>query len=71
MSADPPRPALRIVRGEPTAEELAALTALVTAAAGGDAPAAAPLTRGRWNDPAHQHVRMPWPGPGAWTATYR
>ena len=66
------RTLLRIVRGEPTPEELAALTALVTAAAAGGrgAPAAAPR-RGRWSDPAHRHVRLPAPGPGAWAASYR
>jgi hypothetical protein len=62
---------LRIVRGEPTPEELAALTAIVTAAAGAaPAPAAAeaPQRRGRWNDPAYTHRRL-WPtGPGGWRA---
>ena len=60
------RPALRIVRGEPTPEELAVVTAVVTAAASGDtaAEAVAPR-RGRWNDPAWQHGRTQYPGPGA------
>jgi hypothetical protein len=69
--ADAPRPALRIVRGRPTPEELAALTVLVgTAAAGPPAAPAAPL-RGRWSDPAQQHARLPAPGPGAWAASFR
>jgi hypothetical protein len=73
MSTPPPeRPALRIVRGAPTAEEVAALAAVVAAAAAstpGDADTAP--RRGRWNDPAAQH-RRPWlPGPGAWRATFR
>jgi hypothetical protein len=65
------RAVLRVVRGEPTAEELAVVTAVVTAAAA--SPTAAepmPLRRGRWNDPAVRH-RRPWlPGPGAWRSTF-
>ncbi|HSY14597.1 MAG TPA: acyl-CoA carboxylase epsilon subunit [Jatrophihabitantaceae bacterium] len=63
------RPALRIVRGTPTAEELAVLTALVAAAGSGAAPASPDVpVRGRWNDPAHA-VRRSWPvGNGAWRA---
>ena len=41
---------LRIVRGDPTPEDLAALTALVSVA-GGDADEPDPPARGRWNDP--------------------
>ncbi|MGH8963266.1 MAG: acyl-CoA carboxylase subunit epsilon [Jatrophihabitantaceae bacterium] len=62
---------LRIVRGEPTAEELAAVTAVVTAASGAGAPDPEPPRRGRWTDPAWQHLRMPRPGAGAWTAALR
>jgi Acyl-CoA carboxylase epsilon subunit len=64
------RPVLRIVRGNPTPEDLAALTAIVSAS-GGDDDGGAPPTpvRGRWNDPAHR-VRPPLsPGPGGWRAT--
>jgi hypothetical protein len=63
---------LRIVRGEPTPEELAALTAIVTAA-GADSESAADEAprRGRWNDPAYAHRQL-WPtGPGAWRAALR
>jgi hypothetical protein len=63
------RPTLRIVRGEPSAEELAALTALMAAAGSdeGDTPPPPPV-RGRWNDPA-AGVRRAWPaGPGGWLA---
>ena len=61
---------LRVVRGEPTPEELAALTAIVTAA--GDAgPEDAEPVRGRWSDPAHAQ-RRPWQhGPGGWRAALR
>jgi hypothetical protein len=64
-------PVLRVVRGEPTAEELAVLTALVTAAASGE-PAEAPVpARGRWNDPARQFRRQLYSGPGGWRAALR
>jgi hypothetical protein len=62
------RPTLRIVRGAPTPEELAVLTALVTAAAGGGAAEAAPVRRGRWNDPGATHRREWLPGAGGWRA---
>ena len=62
---------VRVVRGAPTEEELAALLALV-ASAGGDAapPAAAPL-EGRWNDPRRRLRRPPRPGPGSWRSSLR
>ena len=63
------RPALRVVKGEPTPEELAAVTALM-AAAGGDEPAPAPrVRRGGWNDPAGMHRRPLLPGPNGWRAS--
>ncbi|MGN6606215.1 MAG: acyl-CoA carboxylase subunit epsilon [Jatrophihabitans sp.] len=65
------RPVLRIVSGSPTPEELAVLTALVTAAgAGGVAAAPEAPRRGRWNDPARGTRRPLLPGPGAWRATW-
>lgn len=60
---------LRVVRGDPSPEDLAALTALL-AAAGGETDAPEPPMRGRWNDPARQHRRPLQPGPGAWRATF-
>jgi hypothetical protein len=68
-------PTLRIVRGTPTPEELAAVTAVVTAASVAGASAAGDRAdvprRGRWNDPAACH-RRPWrAGPGAWRASVR
>ena len=68
---EPVKPALRIVRGAPSAEELAALAAVVAAAAGSDdEPSAAPV-RGRWNDPAHSLRRPLHPGVGGWRAATR
>jgi len=62
------QPALRVVRGEPTAEELAVVIALATAAAGDDEPRPAQPLRGRWNDPARS-LRQPLRhGPGGWRA---
>ena len=64
---DESRPVLRIVRGDATPEELAALTAIVAASGGSSADddVSAPV-RGRWNDPAHSMRRF-WPsGPGGW-----
>jgi hypothetical protein len=70
MTTDDERPPLRIVRGNPTAEELAAVTALI-AVAGGGGPPAPRVLRGGWNDPARQHRRELIPGPNAWRAAAR
>ncbi len=64
------RPTLRIVRGVPSAEELAAVTALVAARSGGDEPAPNPPLRGRWNDPAGTHRRYWATGPGGWRSAH-
>ncbi|MDD7916511.1 acyl-CoA carboxylase subunit epsilon [Actinomycetospora callitridis] len=66
------RPVLRIVRGEPDAAELAALTAVLAAAAGGsDDEAPDPTPTSGWA----RHVdlvRAPvHPGPGGWRASAR
>ncbi|MGW0657744.1 acyl-CoA carboxylase subunit epsilon [Streptodolium elevatio] len=60
---------IKIVRGEPTAEELAAIVTVIAAkASGGGAPASAPAPS-EWNSPARL-VRTPLrPGPGAWQAS--
>jgi hypothetical protein len=60
-----PEPLLSVVKGQPTAEELAALTAVVLSL-GGDEPAGAdkPSVR-HWV--RRQQLRLaPTPGPGAW-----
>ena len=64
--AEGARPSLRIVRGNPTPEEIAVVTAVVTVAASGGGDEPAPPARGRWNDPAHLHRRPLLPGPGGW-----
>ena len=61
------RPVLRIVRGTPTPDELAAIVAVVAAASGGDVrPAAAPAAAG-WAA-HHRTLRGPLPT-GGWRAS--
>ena len=57
---------VRVVRGEPTADELAALVAVVTARS-----SAPPKTtpRSAWTDRARLVRSRPSPGPGAWRAS--
>jgi len=64
MSADEsPRPLLRVVSGDPSAEELAALVAVLSTRS--TAPADPPR-RSTWNDPSRL-VRPPHThGPGRW-----
>ena len=63
-AADAPvRPLLRVVRGEPSPEELAALVAVLTAR-GGAAPAEAPAAPRLWRTPLRP--ALPLPGPGRW-----
>jgi hypothetical protein len=59
------RPLLRVVRGAPSAEELAALVAVVAsrASAAEPEPAARPL----WGRPVVRPALTP--GPGAWRAS--
>ena len=68
MSEEAARPVLRVVRGDPTPEELAALVA-VLAARSGDEPAPAPEPRSLWRDPAALVRRPLAPGRGAWRAS--
>ncbi len=67
--ADAERPLLRVVRADPSPEELAALVA-VLAAAGRAAPAAPAggRARGDWADHAAALRRPLAAGPGAWRA---
>ena len=68
MSEDRQRPVLRIVRGEPTAEELAALVAVLTARAAAHPKAAPPEPPSAWTDRAALLRKPLHPGPGAWRA---
>jgi hypothetical protein len=69
MSEPNQRPVLRVVSGSPTAEELAALTAVVAAAGAEDARPVERVRRGGWNDPSAQHRRPLNPGPNAWRSS--
>jgi Acyl-CoA carboxylase epsilon subunit len=64
------RPVLRIVRGDATAEEIAALVALLGSRGRSAAPARSP-TRSAWADPAAGIRRTARPGPGAWARSGR
>jgi hypothetical protein len=58
---------LRIVRGNPDPEELAALLAVVAArAAPPSEPAEPAAARSAWADPVRRLRSMPATGPGAW-----
>jgi hypothetical protein len=63
-------PLLRVVRGTPSAEELAALVAVVTARATAAAPPQ-PRHRPLWGRPVLRPTLTPelTPGPGAWRAS--
>ena len=56
-------PSLRVVRGEPTAEELAALVAVLAARPAAPPP---PRLRSAWADPARRLGLTHRPGPAAW-----
>ncbi|MGW2639509.1 acyl-CoA carboxylase epsilon subunit [Streptomyces sp. NPDC001348] len=64
---------IRVVRGNPTPEELAAALAVVRAraAAVADTPSGADAPRDSWANPARIAAhRLPQPGPTAWARTY-
>jgi hypothetical protein len=67
---EPQQPLLRVVRGEPTAEELAALT-VVVAALSQRRPRRRPTPVGAWASPADSHRRVLRAGPGGWRASGR
>ncbi|MFF3327730.1 acyl-CoA carboxylase epsilon subunit [Streptomyces sp. NPDC002889] len=64
---------IKVVRGNPTPEELAAALAVVQARAAAtlDAAAGAPLPPEGWSDPARiARTRRPMPGPRSWARSY-
>ncbi|HET6860326.1 MAG TPA: acyl-CoA carboxylase epsilon subunit [Streptomyces sp.] len=64
---------IKVVRGNPTPEELAAALAVVRAraAAAEDSPSGAQEPAAAWADPARvARHSMPRPGPQAWRRTY-
>jgi hypothetical protein len=63
-------PVLRIVAGQPTAEETAAVVVVLSALAGQRAPAAAPgLARSPWSARSRLLREPVSPGPGGWRAS--
>jgi len=74
FAAEPAEPLLRVVRGDPTDEQLAALVAVVAArrAAAGDAAAApTPARRTGWSARERTLRGVHRPGPGQWRAAAR
>ncbi|MEW2509796.1 acyl-CoA carboxylase subunit epsilon [Streptomyces sp. NPDC046870] len=64
---------IKVVRGNPTPEELAAALAVVRAraAAAAATPSGAESPRDAWSDPSRIAARrVPRPGPTSWTRTY-
>jgi hypothetical protein len=64
-----PRPLLRVVSGEPTPEELAALLVVVTARSGASVEPAGPEPPSPWTSRRALLRRPLHPGPGAWRAS--
>ncbi|MDX6220098.1 MAG: Acyl-CoA carboxylase epsilon subunit [Frankiales bacterium] len=58
---------LRVIRGDATPEELAAVVALLAASGGGEAPEE-PAPPSVWGRP-QLRAPLPAPGPGAWVAS--
>ena len=67
--SDETRPFLRIVRGNPDDEEVAALTAVIAALASAPAEPATPRRTSAWADRARLLRMPPYPGDGAWRAS--
>ncbi|MGW0903982.1 acyl-CoA carboxylase subunit epsilon [Streptomyces sp. NPDC002853] len=64
---------IKVVRGNPTPEELAAALAVVQAraAAVANQPSGAPTVLDAWADPARvARHRLPAPGPTSWGRSY-
>ncbi|MCX5258198.1 acyl-CoA carboxylase epsilon subunit [Streptomyces canus] len=64
---------IKVVRGNPTPEELAAALAVVRAraAAATTTPSGAEEQRAAWSDPSRiAGHRLPQPGPTSWARTY-
>jgi acyl-CoA carboxylase epsilon subunit len=65
----PARPLLRVVRGDATPEEIAALVAVLAARSGGEAPAPPRSVKNTWSDRSRLLRRPLATGPGAWRAS--
>jgi len=67
--SDEKRPLLRVVRGNPSDAELAALTAVVAAASAAKAPEKPKPRTSWWGDQPASLRRALHPGEGAWRAS--
>ena len=68
MSDSAHPPALRIVRGEPSAEEIAALVAVLSQASAGEEPAGTDATPSQWALP-QRLLRTPVAPSGWWPSS--
>jgi len=59
-------PVLRVIRGDATPEEVAAVIAVVMARSADPGPAPAPRVRSAWSDRSRQMRHPIRPAPGAW-----
>lgn len=67
QSQAPQQPLLRVVSGNPTPEELAALVAVLAAASGASDEGEAQQDSNDWGAPSAMHrTSMPAPGPDSW-----
>ncbi|MDQ4055694.1 MAG: acyl-CoA carboxylase subunit epsilon [Actinomycetota bacterium] len=67
MATESDRPLLRVVNGDATPEEIAALVAVLASLGGGDAPA--PRRTPEWSA-HHRKLRTTLPhGPGGWRSS--
>jgi hypothetical protein len=62
-----PAPFLRVVKGDPSPEELAALVAVIASLGGSAAPT--PRRTPEWNAPRRLHRLPQHHGPGGWRAS--
>lgn len=67
QSTEQARPVLRVVRGDATPEEVAALLGVVASLGGGATPPRRP--RSSWAHPERQVRRPVHAGPGGWRAS--
>ncbi len=67
---EPARPTLRVIRGDATEEEIAALLAVILARGPAPtSPARTPAPASVWNERSRALRRPVRPGPGAWRAS--
>ena len=72
MTSDQPpltTPLLRVVKGDPTPEELAALVAVAAARQAAGTATSTPKPRSEWGHPVRSHRRTHRVGPGQWRAS--